>query len=43
MQIRGTCVAQSVGGPSLDFGSGHNLMVRGFKPRIGLSAAALTD
>ena len=33
---RGTWVAQSVKRPTLDFGSGHDLTVREFKPRIGL-------
>ena len=32
----GTGVAQSVKSPTLDFGSGHDLMVREFEPRIGL-------
>ena len=30
--------AQSVKCPTLDFGSGHNLMVREFKPCVGLYA-----
>ena len=29
-------MAQSVKCPTLDFGSGHDLMVHGFKPRVGL-------
>ena len=33
---RGARVAESVKRPSLDFGSGHNLTVREFKPRTGL-------
>ena len=33
---RGTWVAQSVKRPTLDFGSGHDLTVCEFKPRIGL-------
>ena len=32
----GTCVAQSVKRPTLDFGSGHDLLVHEFKPHIGL-------
>ena len=34
----GTCVAQSVKRPTLDFGSGHDLMVCWFEPRIRLCA-----
>ena len=34
----GAWVAQSVKRPALDFGSGHDHMVCGFKPRIGLFA-----
>ena len=33
---RGTWVAGSVKRPTLDFGSGHDLTVRGFEPCIGL-------
>ena len=35
---RGAWVAQSVKRPTLGFGSGHDLMVRKFEPRIGLCA-----
>ena len=35
---RGAWVAQSVKHLTLDFGSGHDLMVPEFKPRIGLRA-----
>ena len=31
-------MAQSVKGPTLDFGSGHDLRVPEFKPRVGLCA-----
>ena len=31
-------MAQSVKHPTLDFGSGHDLMVHEFKPRVGFSA-----
>ena len=31
-------MAQSAGHPTLDFGSGHDLAVREFEPRIGLWA-----
>ena len=31
-------MAQSVKHPTLDFGSGHDLSVCGFKPHIGLRA-----
>ena len=34
----GAWVAQSVERPTLGLGSGHHLMVRGFKPHIGLRA-----
>ena len=37
---RGAWVAQSVKGPALGFGSGHDLMVRGFEPRIRLRAVS---
>ena len=30
-------MAQSVKRPTLDFGSGHDLTVRGFEPHVGLS------
>ena len=36
---RGGRVAPSVRGPTLGFGSGHDLMVRGVEPRIRLGAA----
>ena len=36
MEGRGIWVAQSVKPPILDFCSGHDLTVCGFKPRIGL-------
>ena len=36
--LGGAWVAQSVKCPTLDFGSGHDLMVDGIEPRIGLSA-----
>ena len=35
---RGTWVAQSVERLTLDFGSGHDLTVRGFEPRVGFWA-----
>ena len=35
---RGTWVAHLVKCPTLDFGSGHHLMVHGFKPCLGLCA-----
>ena len=35
---RGTWVAQLVKRPTLGFGSGHDLTVRKFKPRVGLCA-----
>ena len=38
---RGTWVAQSVEEPTLDFGSGHDLTVREFEPRIRLSAVSM--
>ena len=31
-------MARAVKRPTLDFGSGHNLTVRGFEPRVGLCA-----
>ena len=34
--FKGTWVAKSVEHPTLGFGSGHNLMVCEFEPRIGL-------
>ena len=34
--FRGAWVAQSVEWPTLDFGSGHDLTVRGFEPCLGL-------
>ena len=33
---QGTWVAQSVGHPTLDLGSGHDLKVVGIKPCVGL-------
>ena len=33
---RGTCVTQSIKRPTLGFSSGHDLMVCGFEPDIGL-------
>ena len=36
LYFRGTWVAQSVKGLTLDFSSGHDLMVREFEPRVGL-------
>ena len=36
--MRGTWVAWSVKPPTPDFGSGHDLMVREFKPCVGLWA-----
>ena len=33
---RGAQVAESVKGLTLDFGSGRDLTVRGFKPHVGL-------
>ena len=35
LTLRGTWVAQSVGCPTLDFGSGHDLTVRGFELHVG--------
>ena len=37
-KMRGAWVAQSVEHPTLDFGSGHDLMVCEFEPRVGLCA-----
>ena len=37
-QKRGAWVAQPVKHPTLDFGSGHDLRVRGFEPSVGLCA-----
>ena len=34
-------MAQSVERPTLGFGSGHDLTVRGFKPRVGLCADSM--
>ena len=39
---QGTWVAQSVRHITLDFGSGHDLMVRQFKPLMGLFTAEAT-
>ena len=36
--LRGTWVAQLVKGPTLDFGSGHDLMVRVIEPHVSLCA-----
>ena len=36
----GAWVARSVKCPTLDFGSGHDLIVRGFEPHIGLCAVS---
>ena len=36
----GTWVAQSVKSLALDFGSGHDLMVRGFEPHVRLCAGS---
>ena len=33
-------MAQSVGSQTLDFGSGHDLTVPGFKPHMGLCAGS---
>ena len=33
--------AQSVKCPALDFGAGHDLTVRGIKPRVGLYAGSM--
>ena len=34
VKMRGMCVAQSVKHPTLGFGSGDDLMVRGIKPHV---------
>ena len=34
-------MAQSVKRPTLGFGSGHDLTVRGFEPRVGLCADSM--
>ena len=34
-------MAQSVKQPTLDFGSGHDLVVREFEPRIGADSTSL--
>ena len=34
-------MAQLVKSPTLDFGSGHDLMVHGFEPCVGLSAVTV--
>ena len=39
--LRGAWVAQSVKRLTLDLSSGHNLMVRAFKPHIGLCADSM--
>ena len=39
--FRGTWVAQSAKRPTLNFGSGHDLTVHRFKPRIGLWAESM--
>ena len=36
--FQGTWMAQSVEHPTLDFGSGHGLMVCEFEPHVGLCA-----
>ena len=36
--LGGACVARSVKHPTLDFSSGHDLIVREFEPHIGLCA-----
>ena len=36
--MRGAWVARVVESPALDFGSGHDLMVLGIKPSVGLHA-----
>ena len=38
--VKGTWVAQWVKHPTLDFSSGHDLTVRGFKARIRLHAVS---
>ena len=38
---RGTWVAQSVKHATLDFGSGHDLMVRGTEPHVGFHVAGV--
>ena len=38
VRMRGAWVAQSVKCPTLDLGSGHDLMVSEFEPRTGLCA-----
>ena len=37
-KMRGACVAELVERLTLDFGSGHDLTVHGFEPRLGLQA-----
>ena len=37
-EVRGAWVAQSVKRPTLDFGSGHDLVVHEFEPHVGLWA-----
>ena len=40
-QKQGSWVAQSIKHPTLDFGSGHDLTVRGIEPRVGLCAYSM--
>ena len=39
-EVRGAWVAQSVQRPAHDVSSGHDLVVRGFKPHVWLCAAS---
>ena len=39
--FRGGWVAQSIKHPTLDFGSGRDLTVRGIEPRVGLCAYSM--
>ena len=41
MRTRGTWVAQSVKHQTLDFGSGHDLMVHEMEPHLGLCADSM--
>ena len=41
MQFGDTRGVPSVERPTLDFGSGHDLVVREFEPRVGLHAASV--
>ena len=38
---RGPRMAQSVKCPTLDYGSGHDLMVHGFEPHVGLCTGSV--